>query len=65
MNPKIKAAFLLASQVGAAYGLRSKLREARDKNDRLALLDAAVSAAGLLTGSALAVRALRKGDEES
>jgi hypothetical protein len=64
MNPKIKAAFQLASVLSAAFGLRASFRTAREKNDKLALADAIITALGLITGTALAVRALRKGEDD-
>ncbi|MBB5155395.1 hypothetical protein [Saccharopolyspora phatthalungensis] len=64
MNPKIKAAFQLASVLSGALGLRASFREARHKNDKLALADAIITALGLITGTALAVRALRKGEDD-
>ncbi|QIZ34347.1 hypothetical protein [Saccharopolyspora sp. ASAGF58] len=64
MNPKIKAAFQLASVLSAGLGLRASFRAAREKNDKLALADAIITALGLITGTALAVRALRKGEDD-
>ncbi|WP_229679820.1 hypothetical protein [Saccharopolyspora thermophila] len=64
LNPKIKAAFQLASVLSAAFGLRASFRSAREKNDKLALADAIITALGLVTGTALAVRALRETEEE-
>ncbi len=64
MNPKIKAAVLVASQAAGAFGLPAKIREARRDGDRLALLDAVVTALGIITGTALAVRTLRQEEVE-
>jgi hypothetical protein len=64
MNPKIKAAFQCVSAVGTAVGLRSRLREARENNDRLVLADVIITTLGLITGVALAIRTLRKEQEE-
>jgi hypothetical protein len=64
MNPKIKAAFQLASVLSAALGLRASFRAAREEDDKLALADAIITALGLITGTALAVRALRKGEDD-
>lgn len=64
MNPKLKAAFQLASALSAVFGLRASLRQARKDNDKLALADVIVTALGVVTGTALAVRALRKGEDE-
>jgi hypothetical protein len=64
MNPKVKATIQLASAVSTVIGLRSKFREARENNDRLALIDSIITTLGLLTGVALAVRTLRQGEED-
>ena len=64
MNPKLKAVFQLASVVSAAFGLRASIKSAREKNDKLELADAIITALGLVTGTALAVRALRKGSDD-
>ncbi|GAA4886744.1 MULTISPECIES: hypothetical protein [Saccharopolyspora] len=64
MNPKIKAAFQLASVLSAAFGLRASLRDARAKNDKLAMADVLITAAGLVTGTALAVRTLRRKEDD-
>jgi hypothetical protein len=64
MNPKIKAAFQLASALSTAIGLRASFREARENKDKLALADVILTALGLITGTALAVRALRQGEDE-
>jgi hypothetical protein len=64
MNPKIKAAFQCVSAVTTAVGLRSRLREARENKDRLVLADVVITALGLITGVALAIRTLRKGTED-
>ena len=64
MNPKLKAVFQLASVVSAAFGLKTSIKSAREKNDKLELADAIITALGLVTGTALAVRALRKGSDD-
>ena len=48
-----------------AFGAVRELREAKGKQDKLALLNAAVNVVAVLTGAALVVRGMRKGDEES
>ena len=63
-NPKIKAVVQLVSVLSAVLGLRSQFREARENNDRLALADSIITTLGLVTGTALAVRTLRKGEDE-
>ena len=64
MNRKTKALFELLSVLSGAWGLREKVRDARANNDRLVLADSVITALGLITGTALAVRTLRKGDED-
>jgi hypothetical protein len=64
MNPKIKATFQLVSVVSAVLGLRSKFREAREEGDRLVLIDSIITALGLVTGTALAIRTLREKKED-
>jgi hypothetical protein len=64
MTPKIKAVFQCASAISTAVGLRSKFREARENKDRLALVDTIITALGLVTGLALAVRTLRRPPED-
>ena len=63
MNPKIKALFQLASVISAAVGLRASIRDARANDDRLAMADSIITALGLITGTALAIRTLRKGED--
>ncbi|WP_243792576.1 hypothetical protein [Saccharopolyspora gloriosae] len=63
MNSKLKAVFQLASVISAAFGLRASLRDAKANNDRLAMADSIITALGLITGTALAIRTLRKGDD--
>ncbi|MFD4674712.1 hypothetical protein ACFWNN_33660 [Lentzea sp. NPDC058450] len=52
----------LAGAVAGAAGAFSGFRNARAKNDKLALANAIASIVVALTGAALAVRALRKDD---
>lgn len=63
MNRKTKALIELVSVLSGAWGLRGKVREARANKDRLVLVDSLVTGLGLITGTALALRTLRKGDE--
>ena len=65
MPPKYKALLELASAVSGAWGLRAKIRDARQNQDRLVLLDSLITALGLITGTALAIRTLRNGDAEA
>ena len=64
MSPKMKAVFQLVSAASAVFGLRASFRDARRNNDKLALADSVLTALGLITGTALAVRALRRGDDK-
>ncbi len=64
MNPKLRAAIAVGTEIARGYGVRSKLRQARQENDRLALADAMITAVGLITGIALAIRELRRAGEE-
>lgn len=64
MNPKLKAAVQLGSTLAGAYGLQRRIREARADKDKLALADAIITGLGLVTGTALALRALRKGEDK-
>jgi hypothetical protein len=64
MNPKIKAAIQCVSAISTAVGLRSKFREAQENKDRLVLVDSIITALGLVTGVALAVRTLRAEEED-
>jgi len=57
---KAKGLLGLAGAVGGAVAAVSGFRNARAKNDKLALANAIASIAVALTGAALAVRALRK-----
>lgn len=64
MNPKLKAVIRLVSTVLGGVGLRARYMKARDKRDRLVMVDVLISVAGLITGTALAVRQLRKGEDD-
>jgi hypothetical protein len=55
---------LVALGFGALGAVR-ELRTARGKRDRLAVLNAIVNVASVLTGAALAVRSLRKDGDEA
>lgn len=63
MNSRMKALLSLVGALFAVFGLRSKYREARKNNDRLAMADLVLSTLGTMTGTALAVRELRKGED--
>ncbi|RRO16293.1 hypothetical protein EIL87_14770 [Saccharopolyspora rhizosphaerae] len=64
MNPKMKAAFQLASVISAAFGLKASYKSARENNDKLELADVLITTLSLITSTALAVRALRKGSDD-
>lgn len=64
MNRKTKALIELVSVLSGVWGLRAKFRDARENKDRLELVDSVITALSLITGTALAVRTLRKGDEK-
>ncbi|HEX5118110.1 MAG TPA: hypothetical protein VFW65_23240 [Pseudonocardiaceae bacterium] len=55
---------LLGLALGAVGAVR-QLREARGKKDRLALANAVVNIAAVVTGGALAFRSMRKDGDES
>ncbi|WP_249124199.1 hypothetical protein [Saccharopolyspora erythraea] len=63
MNPKMKAVFQLVSVLSAVFGLRASFRDARANKDKLALADTVITTLGLITGTALAVRTLRRGED--
>lgn len=65
MPPKFKALLELVSVLSGAWGLRAKFRDARRNQDRLVLIDSVITALGLATGTALAIRTLRNGDGEA
>ncbi|HEX3783043.1 MAG TPA: hypothetical protein VHX38_25535 [Pseudonocardiaceae bacterium] len=62
----IKKARGVAGLVGLAFGAAGavkELREAKGKRDFLALANAIVNILAVLTGGALVIRGLRKGDD--
>ncbi len=63
MNPKVKAAIQLASTVGGVVTLQRRLREAKADKDKLVFADAIITGLGLITGTALALRELRKRED--
>ncbi|NUU25473.1 MAG: hypothetical protein HOV68_28795 [Streptomycetaceae bacterium] len=65
--PKSKAGKIigLGMQVFGAIGVIKQIKEAKGKHDRLELADAIVSAAAVVTGFALLIRALREEQEEA
>lgn len=65
--PKSKAGKIigLGMQIFGAIGVMKQIKEAKGKNDRLELADAVISAAAVVTGFALLIRALREEQEEA
>ncbi|MDI2129358.1 hypothetical protein [Yinghuangia seranimata] len=63
--PKSKAGkFIgLGMQVFGAIGVMKQIKEAKGKHDRLEMADAIISAAAVVTGFALLIRALREEQE--
>ena len=63
--PKSKAGKLISvgMQVAGAIGVIKQIKEARGKGDKLEILDAAISAAAVITGFALLIRAMREVEE--
>ncbi|QUH06387.1 hypothetical protein HUO13_30940 [Saccharopolyspora erythraea] len=59
----MKAVFQLVSVLSAVFGLRASFRDARANKDKLALADTVITTLGLITGTALAVRTLRRGED--
>jgi|tagenome__1003787_1003787.scaffolds.fasta_scaffold17282391_2 hypothetical protein len=64
--PKSKAGKILSvgMQVAGAIGVIKQIKEARGKGDKLEIVDAVISAAAVVTGFALLIRALREVEEE-
>jgi hypothetical protein len=60
-NPK--TIVTIVSQLLVVRTVISRFREAREEGDALDLLDAAVAAAALVTGTIVLVRKLRRGEE--
>ena len=60
---KVRAVAGLVGLGFGAAGAVKELREAKGKRDYLALANAVISILGVLTGGALVVRGLRKGDD--
>jgi hypothetical protein len=61
---KMRLLFSLVTSAIAAVNAVSDVREARRDRDRLALTNAVANILAMLTGAALAVRTLRRGDEK-
>jgi hypothetical protein len=59
---KAKGLFGLLASVGGAVGAAGSLRAAKDKQDKLLLINAGASALGAISGVLLALRSLRLRD---
>ena len=57
---KVKGLFGLAASVGGAVGAVAGIRAAKDKQDKLLLVNAGASGLAAITGVLLAVRSMRK-----
>jgi hypothetical protein len=60
----IKTAVTFIGTVMAGRTALSRVRQARDDGDRLELLDAALNALVVVTGTIVIIRRLRRGEEE-
>jgi hypothetical protein len=60
---KVKGLFGLAASVGGAVGAVTSVRAAKDKQDKLLLVNAGASALAAATGVLLALRSLRKDED--
>ncbi|WP_253670815.1 hypothetical protein [Streptoalloteichus tenebrarius] len=58
---KLRGALMVAGSAAGAVGVVRQLRAAREKSDRLMLVNALGNAIVVITGAALALRGLRKG----
>ncbi|GCE02630.1 hypothetical protein [Embleya hyalina] len=56
--------FSVGMQLVGAFGVIKQIKEARGRNDKLELADAVISAAAVVTGFALLIRAMRETDDE-
>jgi hypothetical protein len=57
---KVKGFFGLAASVGGAVGAVTSIRAAKDKQDKLLLVNAGASALAAVTGVLLALRSIRE-----
>jgi hypothetical protein len=61
---KLRLLFSLTTSAIAAVNAVSDVREAKRERDRLALTNAVANILAMLTGAALAVRTLRRGEKK-
>jgi hypothetical protein len=61
----IKTVITFVSTVLAGRTALARLRQARDDGDRLELVDAALNAIVVVTGTIIIVRRLRRGEDEA
>ena len=61
---KMRVLFSLVTSAIAAVNAMSDVREAKRDRDTLALTNAVANILAMITGAALAVRTLRKGEEK-
>ena len=61
----IKSVITFVSTVMAGRTAISRVRQARDDGDRLELVDAALNAIVVITGTIIIIRRLRRGEDEA
>ena len=61
----IKSVITFVSTVMAGRTAISRVRQAREDGDRLELVDAALNAIVVITGTIIIVRRLRRGEDEA
>jgi hypothetical protein len=61
----VKTLITFVSTVMAARTALARIRQAREDDDRVELLDAFLNAAVVVTGTIVIVRRLRRGEEEA
>ena len=61
----VKSLITFVSTVMAGRTALSRLRQARDDGDRLELVDAALNAIVVITGTIIIIRRLRRGEDEA
>ncbi len=61
----IKSVITFVSTVMAGRTALSRVRQAREDGDRLELVDAALNAIVVITGTIIIIRRLRRGEDEA
>jgi hypothetical protein len=61
----IKTVITFIGTVMAARTAISRIRQARDDDDRMELVDALLNAAVVVTGTIVIIRRMRRGEEEA